>query len=115
PVAPLLPAPALEAARAICQPSDGHYAAIMVTLQTAMGFAVASMCAIGLVRSQWILANTNKGRKLADRFGEDRGLIVLRALLAAGLVFGCLLAVDVIRPLKLLGATTLGILTKELR
>jgi hypothetical protein len=72
----------------------------MLTTQSAMGITVAALCAYGLIRARWLFETTRKGRKLAARFGESRGFTVLRFLLVAGVLFGVLLAADVIRPLN---------------
>jgi hypothetical protein len=72
----------------------------MITAQTAMGVMVALLCLYGLWRRQWFYENTRKGRRLARWFGETGGLRVLVGLLVGGIVFGMLLACDVIRPMQ---------------
>jgi hypothetical protein len=72
----------------------------MITAQTAMGAMVALLCLYGLWRRQWFYENTKKGRRLARWFGEPGGLRVLVGLLVGGIVFGVLLASDVIRPMQ---------------
>jgi hypothetical protein len=71
----------------------------MITSQTAMGGFVALLCLYGLWRHRWLFENTRKGWRLAQWFGETGGLRVLVGLMLAGLIFGLLLAGDVIRPL----------------
>jgi hypothetical protein len=71
----------------------------MVTQQTAMGIAIAATCAVGLWFHNWLLVNTRHGQRLVRWFGDERGLHVLCALLVAGIVFGILLASDVVRPI----------------
>lgn len=66
--------------------------------QILMGFAVAALCAAGLWKDRWFLANTKKGRRLAAWLGETKALWVLRGLFGVGILFGLLLAGDVIRP-----------------
>jgi hypothetical protein len=70
-----------------------------ISSQTAMGGMVALICLYGLWRRRWFFENTRKGRRLAGWFGETAGLRVLVGLLFAGIVFGLLLACDVIRPM----------------
>jgi hypothetical protein len=71
----------------------------MVSSQTAMGVMVALLCLYGLSRRRWFFENTRKGRRLAQWFGETGGLRLLVGLLFAGMIFGVLLATDVIRPI----------------
>jgi hypothetical protein len=71
----------------------------MVTQQVAMGMMVAAACAVGLWYDQVLLVHSRYGRLLSRLFGPARGLWVLRVLLILGIVFGILLAVDVIRPI----------------
>jgi hypothetical protein len=72
----------------------------MISSQMAMGGMVALLCLFGLWRHRWIFENTRKGRQLAGWFGESGGLRVLVGLLFAGMIFGLLLASDVIRPIQ---------------
>jgi hypothetical protein len=76
-----------------------RYADFMVTGQTAMGLVIAGLCAIGLWHSRWLLVNTRKGMMLVRWRGKTGGLRFLRGLLLVGLIFGILLALDVIRPI----------------
>jgi hypothetical protein len=71
----------------------------MDTSQILMGGLVALLCLYGLWRHRWFFENTRKGRRLAQWFGETGGLRVLVGLLLVGMVFGLLLATDVIRPI----------------
>jgi hypothetical protein len=68
--------------------------------QPFMGVAIALICGAGLAKSAWFLENTRKGQWFARRFGERPGLWVVRTLLCCGVVFGVLLAIDVIRPIR---------------
>ena len=61
---------------------------------------MALICAAGLLKSAWFLESTRKGRNLSRWFGDRVGLWVLRGLLFGGIVFGVLLAMDVIRPMR---------------
>jgi hypothetical protein len=77
----------------------GCYPHEMDTSQILMGGLVALLCLYGLWRHRWFFENTRKGRRLAQWFGETGGLRVLVGLLLVGMVFGLLLATDVIRPI----------------
>ena len=68
--------------------------------QLLMGIAVASVSLLGLWKDRWFLANTKKGRQFAKWFGEVKGLWALRVLFACGILFGLLLASDIVRPLQ---------------
>jgi hypothetical protein len=68
--------------------------------QVLMGIFVALLCAAGLWHEQWFLANTRKGQRLVGWFGLHRAALVLRLLLGIGVLFGILLAADVIRPVR---------------
>lgn len=65
-----------------------------------VGVVTALLCAWGLWAERWFLAETRKGRALVRRFGPERAAWILRALCAAGIVFGTLLAIGVIRPVQ---------------
>lgn len=66
--------------------------------QILMGLAMAMLCLTGLVKDRWLLANTNKGRRLVGWLGETRALWLFRVLMGFGIVFGVLLAGNWIRP-----------------
>lgn len=68
--------------------------------QLFMGVAVAALCLMGLCHQQWLLTHTKKGQWLVERFGEQRALWVLRGLLLAGMVFGGLLAAEIVNPIR---------------
>ncbi|MEX0703410.1 MAG: hypothetical protein WD069_15045 [Planctomycetales bacterium] len=65
-----------------------------------MGTVTALLCAAGLWSARWFLEETRKGRRLERRLGPARALWVLRGLFAAGLLFGVLLALGIIRPIE---------------
>ena len=65
-----------------------------------IGTVTAALCLLGLWRHRWLLYETPKGQRLIGWFGEERALWVLRVLLVCGTVFGCLLALQVIRPIE---------------
>jgi hypothetical protein len=66
--------------------------------QMLIGWGSAALCLWGLLQSNWFYRETRKGRRLAARFGEPGGLVVLRALFLLGIVLGAALATDLIRP-----------------
>lgn len=68
--------------------------------QILIGGVTAFLCLIGLINSRWLLSETRKGQRLIQWFGEPRALLVLRGLLSAGIAFGILLAVNIIRPFQ---------------
>ncbi len=68
--------------------------------QIAMGIGCVLVCAAGLWFDRWFLAETAKGRALAQRLGEERGLWVLRVLFGGGIVFGVLLATGIVNPIQ---------------
>ncbi|MGH7127407.1 MAG: hypothetical protein ACREJB_18920 [Planctomycetaceae bacterium] len=68
--------------------------------QIVIGVVTAALCVLGVWQSRWFLTNSKIGRWFARRFGESRGLWVVRGLFLAGAVFGVLLATDVVRPIR---------------
>lgn len=68
--------------------------------QILIGSVTAVLCLLGLWNSRWLLFETRKGKRLVEWLGDGRALWVLRGLLTAGVVFGVLLALDVIRPIQ---------------
>jgi hypothetical protein len=71
----------------------------MIATQTAMGALIVGLCLLGLWQDRLLLENSRYGRRLVRWFGEIGGRRALRGLLVAGVVFGILLAADVIRPM----------------
>lgn len=65
-----------------------------------MGGAVAILCGAAIRYDRWFIANTGKGRRLAETFGESRAVWVWRVALLAGVAFGLLLATGQINPLR---------------
>jgi hypothetical protein len=65
-----------------------------------MGMAVALLCATGLWHDRWFLENTGKGQRLVRWLGEANALWTLRGLFVAGILFGVLLAVGIITPIR---------------
>lgn len=68
--------------------------------QILMGTAVAILCGLGLWKDHWFLENTEKGRRMVRWFGPCRALLLLQLLFGVGVLFGILLATDVIRPVQ---------------
>lgn len=66
--------------------------------QQLIGSVVALLGGVGWYHQRWLLERTPKGRRLVWWFGATGGPWVLRFLLAAVVVFGVLLASDVISP-----------------
>ena len=64
-----------------------------------MGSAIAAICGVGLWQAQWCLAETSKGRRLADTFGATRALLLLRLVLLIGVAFGIGLAAGLVNPM----------------
>jgi len=67
--------------------------------QQLIGSMVAVLGGVGWFYQRWFLEQTPKGRRLVSWFGATGGPWVLRVLLAAVVVFGALLASDMIGPL----------------
>ena len=68
--------------------------------QILMGVVMALICATGLCKDRWLLANTRKGQWLARKLGELKAIWVLRIFLATGVGFGVLLAAGIINPIQ---------------
>jgi hypothetical protein len=65
-----------------------------------MGTAVALLCAAGLWHDRWFLEHTGKGQRLVGWLGEAKALWTLRGLFTVGALFGCLLAIGIIKPIQ---------------
>ena len=72
----------------------------MIATQTAMGAMIVGLCLFGIWRRDWMLINSRYGRRLVIWFGPDGGRRALIGLLIAGIVFGILLAANVIHPIQ---------------
>jgi hypothetical protein len=72
----------------------------MISTQTAMGAMVVGLCLLGLWQEHVLLKRSLYGRRLVNRFGEVGGRRALRGILVVGIVFGILLAANVIRPIQ---------------
>jgi hypothetical protein len=64
-----------------------------------MGSLIVFVSLFGLWHAHWLLDNSRYGRRLARWFGAVGGMRVLRGFLITFVVFGILLAADVIRPI----------------
>ncbi len=68
--------------------------------QILMGTAIAIMCATVGISRRWFLENTRKGQWLVDRLGPAKASRVLGVLSLAGVVFGILLAMSIVNPVR---------------
>jgi hypothetical protein len=68
--------------------------------QILMGTGIAIVCLVGAGQSEWLIANTRKGRRLGEWLGDARALWGLRAALVCGAIAGALLALGVLNPLR---------------
>ncbi|WP_339729332.1 hypothetical protein [uncultured Gimesia sp.] len=65
-----------------------------------IGGSVLILSLLGLWKDQWFLANTKKGQRLTKWFGPVRAIWVLRIIFLVGMIFGALLASDIIQPIQ---------------
>lgn len=65
-----------------------------------MGAAIAALSGLGVWQAQWCLEETSKGRRLVDRFGEGRALLLWRLALLLGVFFGAALATGLVNPVS---------------
>lgn len=65
-----------------------------------MGGGVALLSLIGLWQTSWLLEHTRKGAWLRERAGDSRAAWILRGLFLCAVLFGVLLALNVIRPVQ---------------
>jgi len=68
--------------------------------QIFIGSTVALLCLWGLFKHRWFLETTKKGKRLIARFGDRKAAWILNGLFVMGIVFGILLAIDVIHPIR---------------
>ena len=68
--------------------------------QIFIGVTVAVLCVAGLCKDRWFLAHTKKGKRLIRWLGEEKAIWLLRGLFGLGILFGLLLATDIISPVK---------------
>lgn len=68
--------------------------------QILMGAALCIVCLAGAWHSQWLIEHTRKGRRLAESLGARRALWLVRVLLLAGAMFGALLALGIVNPVR---------------
>jgi len=72
----------------------------MIPQHVMVGGLMCLLCSLLAIKSQWFLAHTRKGAFLTRQFGDDRAPWVLRGLALGGIVFGLLLALEVVRPIQ---------------
>ena len=65
-----------------------------------MGCTLALLSTLGLLKASWLLTETRKGTWLCKKYGDERAGWILRILLTIGVVFGGLLATNIIRPMQ---------------
>jgi len=65
-----------------------------------VGGVIVLLCSWALFRQAWILESSQKGQRLVRRFGPQAAPWILRLVLAAGIVFGGLLAAGIVRPIQ---------------
>ncbi len=65
-----------------------------------MGCGVAVMSLIGLLNTRWLIEQTRKGEWLRQKTGDRNAGRILQACFLSGIIFGILLAVDIIRPVQ---------------
>lgn len=68
--------------------------------QIFIGLTVAVLCAVGIYKDRWFLTQTKKGKRLIGWFGEEKAIWVLRGVYGLGMLFGLLMALNVIRPVN---------------
>ncbi len=60
----------------------------------------AGLCALGIWKREWFLAETSKGRRLVERCGKPKAVRIVTVALTIGVVAGLLLACNILRPLR---------------
>ena len=68
--------------------------------QIFIGSATCVLCLAGLWQHAWLMEHSRYGRGLVRWFGHDRAPWILRGLLALGALFGALLAVGIVNPIR---------------
>ncbi|MEO1997379.1 MAG: hypothetical protein ABGZ17_19145 [Planctomycetaceae bacterium] len=72
----------------------------MANEQTLIGYTTAVLCIVGLAKAGWLLNHSRYGQHLIRWFGPRRAPFVLRLILLLGTVFGLLLGIDWIQPIR---------------
>lgn len=67
--------------------------------QIMMGVAVAVLSVVGFIKTDWLLEHTPKGQWLVRKAGRLKARVLVRSFFFFAVVFGALLATNVIRPL----------------
>jgi hypothetical protein len=73
---------------------------IAIRQHVAVGMMVIALSLFVIAKERFILEKTHKGQRLVSWFGNDRALWVLRTLALLAILFGALLAAEIIRPIK---------------
>lgn len=68
--------------------------------QIIIGMITAGTCGIGLLRRDWLLTQTLKGRHLVERCGQAKATRIVTVVLAVGVLAGVLLACNILRPMR---------------
>lgn len=86
--------------KAIPGPDPDRYNRCMPPEQVFIGGATAALCLAGIWKGPWLLEHTRKGQRLVNWFGPDRAPWVLRFAMISGAIFGILLAIGIINPIR---------------
>ena len=65
-----------------------------------VGSVMVFLCVALFLKERWFLENTKKGKRLTAWFGQKAAPVVLRGLILLGILFGSLLAMGIIRPIR---------------
>lgn len=68
--------------------------------QLLIGAIITAGCLLGLRHDRWILQESGYGRWIRWLFGDERGLWFLRSVICLLALFGILLALNILRPLR---------------
>lgn len=68
--------------------------------QIAIGVLTAGLCLVGIWHREWLVQETRKGRRLSNWCGKTRALWIVTILLGVGVLWGVLLALDIVHPVK---------------
>lgn len=70
----------------------------MITPQVFMGLGIFVMCAVGLVNERWLLSNSRRGQRLAEKYGRAKAQWIVRTVFGVGAIFGGALAAGLVNP-----------------
>lgn len=77
-----------------------NYTPLMPRESLVIGIGTALVGVFGLLRREWLLAETPKGRFLVTSMGLQKARSVVMFLCGVLLIFGSLLATGVLQPLR---------------